>query len=126
LIEQGLIDYIAMDIKTSLKKYNIATGINIDTSKIKNSIEIIMKSDIDYEFRTTVVPGIVTQDDIEDVGELIKGAKLFSIQQFENSLTLNSNFKNIQPYRESVLQEFSKILKKYVKKIKINNIKTLV
>lgn len=126
LIKQGLIDNIAMDIKTSLKKYNIATGINIDTSKIKKSIEIIMKSEIDYEFRTTVVPGIVTQDDIEDIGELIKGAKLFSIQQFENSMTLDSNFKNIQPYNESVLHEFSKILKKYVKEVKIKNLKTLV
>lgn len=125
LIEEGLVDYIAMDIKTSLKKYSFATGIDIDITRIKNSIEIIMQSKIDYEFRTTAVPGIVDENDFEEIGGLIKGAKSFSIQQFDNSVTLDSNFKNVNPYSEDVLQRFSDIMKKYVKKVHIKNSKVL-
>lgn len=126
LIDEGLVDYIAMDIKTSLKKYAFASGIDIDITRIKNSIATIMQSKIDYEFRTTAVPGIVDENDFEEIGELIKGAKSFSIQQFDNSMTLDSNFKNAKPYSEDVLQKFSDIMKKYVKKVKIKNSKALV
>ncbi len=126
LVKEKLIDYVAMDIKTSLKNYNKATGINIDVSKIADSIKIVMNSEIDYEFRTTVVPGIVNENDFEEIGKLIKDAKLFSIQQFENTLTLDENFRNIKPYSEDILRKFSKIMKKYVKNVKIKNLKVMV
>ncbi|MCX7698519.1 MAG: anaerobic ribonucleoside-triphosphate reductase activating protein [Candidatus Goldbacteria bacterium] len=122
LIEDGLVDYIAMDIKTSLKKYNNATGIEIDISKIIESVNIIKQSKIDYEFRTTAVPEIVDENDFNDIGELVKGAKLFSIQQYDNSMTLNSSFKDIKPYKDDILKKFYNIMKKYVKKVKIKNI----
>ncbi|MCX8093326.1 MAG: anaerobic ribonucleoside-triphosphate reductase activating protein [Candidatus Goldbacteria bacterium] len=121
LIEDGLVDYIAMDIKTSLKKYNNATGIEIDTSKIIDSVNIIKQSKIDYEFRTTVVPEIVDENDFIDIGELVKGAKLFSIQQYDNSMTFDSGFKDIKPYKDDILKKFYNIMKKYVKKVKIKN-----
>lgn len=126
LIDAGLVDYIAMDIKTSINKYNKATGINVDVQKIVKSIEILKKSHIDYEFRTTVIPGLVEEGDIRQIGETIKGAKLYSIQQFENSMTLDSSFKDIEPYPEDVLKEFADIMKKFVKKVKIKNTKILV
>ena len=126
LIDKDLVDYIAMDIKTSLKKYNIATGIEVDTSKIIDSVKILKQSKIDHEFRTTAVPGIVDDTDFMDIGELVKGAKLFSIQQYDNSMTLDSNFKNIKPYDENVLKRFSDIMKKSVKKVKVKNIEVLV
>ncbi|HPD19596.1 MAG TPA: anaerobic ribonucleoside-triphosphate reductase activating protein [Candidatus Goldiibacteriota bacterium] len=121
LIDGGLVDYVAMDVKTSIKKYEAAAGFKIDVSKIINSIKLIMNSGVDYEFRTTVVPGIVNGDDFEEIGELIKGAKLFSIQQFENSFTLDGNFRTVQPYTEKILHEFSDTMKKYVEKVKIKN-----
>jgi|DewCreStandDraft_4_1066084.scaffolds.fasta_scaffold01934_13 pyruvate formate lyase activating enzyme len=126
LIEAGLVDYIAMDIKTSINKYNKATGINVDVQKIVKSIEILKKSKIDYEFRTTVIPGLVEEEDIRQIGETIKGAKLYSIQQFENSMTLESSFKDVKPYPEEVLKNFADVMKKFVKKVKIRNTKILV
>jgi len=126
LIKEGLVDYIAMDIKTSLKKYAVASGINIDTMRITDSIATIMQSKIDYEFRTTAVPGIIDEIDFYEIGELVKGAKLFSIQQFENTLTLDESFRSVKPYSENTLQKFADIMKKYVKKVKIKNLKVLV
>jgi pyruvate formate lyase activating enzyme len=126
IIDAGLVDYVAMDIKTSIKKYDAATGLKIDVSKIINSIKLIMNSGVDYEFRTTAVPGVVNGDDFEEIGELIKGAKLFSIQQFENSFTLDNKFKTVQPYTEKVLRGFADTMKKYVEKVKIKNTKIYV
>jgi pyruvate formate lyase activating enzyme len=65
LLDKKLVDYIAMDIKTSFEKYPAACGTKVDISKIKESIAVIMSSGIDYEFRTTVVPGLVDREDAE-------------------------------------------------------------
>lgn len=126
LIKEGLVDYIAMDIKSSLKKYNLASGIIVDITKITDSIKAIIQSNIDYEFRITVVPGIVDENDFNEIGMLIKDAKIFSIQQFDNSLTLDSNLKNTKPYSINSLHKFADLMKKYVKKVKIKNLKILV
>lgn len=81
LINEKLIDFVAMDIKTSLCKYEdiIETKCNIEN--IKKSINILMKSDIDYEFRTTFAPD-VSLEDIEEIAKTIKGAKSYAIQKF--------------------------------------------
>ncbi len=83
LIDNGLLDYIAMDIKNSFAKYPVTTGNpDIDTSIIKKSISIIMNSDVDYEFRTTVVGGLHEPDDLEQIGAAIRGARAYYLQQF--------------------------------------------
>jgi pyruvate formate lyase activating enzyme len=83
LLNENLLDYVAMDIKNSLKNYNKTTKIKKSFEKeIKQSIKIIMESDVDYEFRTTFAPEI-TLNDINDMALLIKGAKLFYLQKYE-------------------------------------------
>jgi pyruvate formate lyase activating enzyme len=75
------LDYVAMDIKAPLDKYSIVTPIQEeDIENIKKSIDILMNSDIDYEFRTTFDPHL-TIDDIETIAKTIKGAKAYNIQQ---------------------------------------------
>lgn len=93
-IDNRLVDYVAMDIKNCEEKYAITAGVSeIDISKIKESIEIIMSSGVDYEFRTTVTRELHTPDDFAKIGELIKGAKKHYIQNFKDSenLILNSS-----------------------------------
>lgn len=121
LLNSKLIDHISMDIKTSPEKYNLACGINIDIKKILKSIEIIKNSNIDYDFRTTCVPDIVKENDIEIISKLIKDSPLYILQQFNNEKTLNEKFQKIFPYEESVLEKFSEIAGKYVKNVKISN-----
>ena len=83
LIDEGLLDYIAMDIKNSFAKYAVTTGTpNIDTSIIKKSISIIMNSGVDYEFRTTVAGGLHQAEDFEQIGAMIPDAKAYYLQQF--------------------------------------------
>lgn len=86
IIDNRLVDYIAMDIKTSLEKYPIAVGVeSFTTDKIKRSIDMIMSSEIDYEFRTTVSRGIVELEDIDDICKTISGCKAYYLQKFVNS-----------------------------------------
>lgn len=85
LVENKLIDYIAMDIKNSYDNYPKTIGKNFDIDIIKQSINYIMTCGIDYEFRTTLVSQLHTFDDIKKISKMIKGAKRYSLQKFEDS-----------------------------------------
>lgn len=109
LIKDGLVDYLAMDIKTSLKIpnskiqiqnfYEKVCGVRINLEDIKQSIKVIMASGLDYEFRTTVVPGLHTAEDIVQIAEEIRGAKKYYLQQFVVSeKLLDLTYKTIKPY----------------------------
>jgi len=119
LINEKLVDFIAMDIKTSPEKYEKAINVKIDLKRIEASTELIKDSGIDYEFRTTVVPGIVEKDDIIKIGEWLQGAKKFALQQFQNKKVLDKNFEKIQPYTEEVLKEFKETLEKYIERVEL-------
>ena len=119
LIDANLLDFISMDIKTSWPKYNIATGMKVNLEKIKKSVELIKNSGIDYEFRTTVVPGEVEEKDIEEIGEYFKGVKKFALQQFQNKKVLDKKFEKVLPYPDEILKDFKKILEKYIEKVEL-------
>jgi len=119
LFDEKLIDFIAMDIKTSLDKYEKAIGVKIDLEKIKESVKIIKNSGIDYEFRTTVVPELVKKEDIEKIGEWLRDSKKFALQQFQNKKVLDKEFEKIQPHPDEILKEFKKILEKYIEKVEL-------
>ena len=83
LYKEGLIDYVAMDIKNSYSKYPITTGKkSIDNEPLKESIEFLINSGIDYEFRTTLVKELHTLNDMKGISLMIKGAKKYYLQQF--------------------------------------------
>ena len=83
LINENLVDYFAMDIKHTCDKYDLATGPSkVDMNKIKASIDMIMSSHVDYEFRTTVIKGMHSQADILGMTQLISGAKNYILQQY--------------------------------------------
>lgn len=84
LVDNHLIDYIAMDIKNSLAKYNLTIDREY-TLKIKESIDYIMNCGIPYEFRTTIVKEFHNENDIREIGELITGAERYYLQKFEDS-----------------------------------------
>ena len=116
VIKEKLIDYVAMDIKAPIEedKYNKSAGVKVDLSKIKESIEIIMNSDIDYEFRTTVVPTLHTQEDIIEIARYIQGAKKYALQNFSNKEVMNPAFKEIKPYRREELKKMARLVSPYV------------
>lgn len=119
LIDFGLVDYIAMDIKSSLDfdNYSRAAGIKdkMMLEKVKESIELIMNSKIDYEFRTTVVPLLHSEEAIVKIARYISGAKKYVLQNFSPlEKTLEPSFQKIKPYSDEKIQELSEKARKYV------------
>jgi pyruvate formate lyase activating enzyme len=92
LIDEGLVDYIAMDMKTDPRLYATYIKADCDEAAIRSSIEMIMGSAIAYEFRTTCVKPIVTAEIIESISRLIRGASLYALQRFHKSRMLHPDF----------------------------------
>lgn len=115
LLDEKLIDYIAMDIKAPLDKYFHITQKNIDPNVIKESINLILSSSIDYEFRSTIVQDLHLLEDIEEMAKLIKNAKLYVLQKFVSKSTLNPEFSNKKAFSDKDMHLLLKICKKYVK-----------
>lgn len=85
LLDEGLVDYVAMDIKNSREKYALTAGLKEFPSAIDKSIDIIMKKAPDYEFRTTVVKELHEPQDIVAITEWIHGAKRYFLQSYVDS-----------------------------------------
>ncbi len=92
LITEGLVDYIAMDLKTDPVRYATYIQPNCNVKAILASIEIIRGSPIAYEFRTTCVKPIVTRQIIENISRLIEGARMYALQRFHKSEILHPEF----------------------------------
>ena len=114
LIKSGNLDYIAMDIKSSLQKYPLVSGTkNLNIKNIERSIKLIMNSGIDYEFRTTVCHPLHKVEDFEEIGKLIKGAKRYYIQNFVHSKHIDED-QDYKPMSDENLVRIKNILKKFV------------
>lgn len=116
LIKEKLIDYIAMDLKAPLDKYEETVSVKVDCDNIKNSVKIIMESGLPYEFRTTVVPGLLVKEDFHKMGELIKGASKWYLQNFKSDTDLvDASYKTQKGYTAKEMAEFAAIGREYVK-----------
>lgn len=123
LLREKLLDRIQMDIKSSLTNYGAATGLeNPPLDKIKRSVELLMRSGLEYEFHTTVVPGLVSEADIEQMEELISGAEKIVLQQFRPMKTFDKKYQEALPYTQEDLQKMGEKLKKFVKKVEVTGI----
>lgn len=113
LFELNLLDYVAMDIKNSIEKYPLTCGIKaIDQTKIKDSIQLIENSGVDYEFRTTLVNEFHSLKSIKEMGELIKGGKKLYLQQFVDREGVIQ--KGLHPVYENLANTYKEILSEYV------------
>jgi pyruvate formate lyase activating enzyme len=123
LLKGNLLNYIAMDVKAPFAKYELATGVGHLNEKINLSIELIKdtgnKQNLDYEFRTTVVPGIHKNEDILEIGKIIKGAKNFYLQNFRPVNTYDPELMKITGFPPAKLAQFKEIISPYVDKVKI-------
>ncbi|MFC2062279.1 anaerobic ribonucleoside-triphosphate reductase activating protein [Elusimicrobiota bacterium] len=120
IIKDRLVEYVAMDIKCPMDmKYSEATGVLVNMDLIRESVRILMDSGIDYEFRTTVVPSLLSGEDIVRIGKEINGAKKYVLQNFENSSTLDEKFRFIKPYSEHEIEKMADSVSGYAEKIEI-------
>ena len=103
IIERGIIDYVAMDVKNCRDKYALTAGFNGDVDKIFQSIEYIMSCGIPYEFRTTVVKELHTVQDIEKLAREISGARAYYLQGFVDSDDLIG--QNYTAHTEDIMRQ---------------------
>lgn len=118
ILEQNLVDYVAMDIKTSFKKYYDITRIKIDEEKIRRSIFLLKNSEIDYEFRTTVFRDFVEIGDLEEICRLIYGSKKYFLQSYVYQKSIKGGEK-IKSYSEDQLYVLIDFLRRNYKIEKI-------
>ena len=113
LLNDNLLDFVAMDVKTSKENYNKLVGREVDFEKIVKTIELLKNSNIDYEFRTTFAPDVSLLD-TEEIGKLICGAKAYAIQKYNPPEFLDKPYITIPHKREDFFRALE-IAKKYVK-----------
>lgn len=114
LIDKNLIDYVAMDIKAPKTKYDKLTNVKVDIKKIEESIKIIKNSKLDYEFRTTVIPELLTKNDIIEIAKWLNGSKKYYLQQFKPIPPLVSEkLEDVVPYSKKELTDILEEIKSY-------------
>jgi pyruvate formate lyase activating enzyme len=117
LIASKLVDFVAMDIKAPLEDYTKTVHVKVDTAPVKKSIDMLINSGIDHEFRTTVVPTLIGLPEMEKIAVLIKGAKKFAIQQFEPDHCDNLELRKIKPFEMDTIDKMKKIMEPAVGKV---------
>lgn len=121
LINNHSVDYVAMDIKNSKEKYGLSIGFDtFDTSNISESISLLLSSDIDYEFRTTVVKEHHTAEDFLSIGKWLQGAKAYYLQAYKDSGDIIS--PGLSSYSKTELNDFRNILLQYIQTVGIRGI----
>ena len=118
LLDEKLVDFVAMDIKNSLENYHKACGRSIDLERIELSVNLIRFSGVPYEFRTTVVPGIHTEKDFEAIGEWLDGVGDYALQEYrDEGKILNEEFMKKQTKEKLDLKKLQKKLQKKIKRV---------
>ncbi|MFP4514987.1 MAG: anaerobic ribonucleoside-triphosphate reductase activating protein [Parcubacteria group bacterium] len=119
LIEKKLIDYIAMDLKGPISSYQELVNVELNFLNIEKSAKMIRESGVDYEFRTTVVPRLITEEKIEEMAKFLEGSKKWYLQKFKSETELvNNSYRNIKTYTDKEMDALVEIAKKYVKLVK--------
>lgn len=118
LLEEGLLDYVAMDIKTSPERYPVLTGVGkVDTDVICESVKLLQSNNIPYEFRTTVVKELHSKEDFVRIADWLAGSRTLYLQAYRDSENvIQSGYSGCT--REE-MEEYAQILRKTISKVEI-------
>ena len=120
LIDDGLIDAVAMDVKAPLDyRYLQITQTVFGLRRIAESIELIMNSGLEYEFRTTVAPSLLSAADVGEIAATIQGAKVYALQPFRPHACLDRAMEELPPCPMSLLQDAARLARGYVENVVI-------
>lgn len=104
LIAEQLVDYVAVDVKTTPERYQAATGRADAAERLGRAVEVVRDSGIAHEFRTTVYPGIVDLDDLAVIANSLAGCDLYALQQFRPGTTLDPAAGSVIPFHKDALE----------------------
>jgi pyruvate formate lyase activating enzyme len=115
LLVKGLIDYVAMDVKGPLNEsYKKSAGAEVDLGDIRQSVDLLKNSGVEYELRTTVVPGFHTKEDVAEMAKQLSGSKKLVLQQFEPANCLDDSLREVKPYEKEKLIKMVDAAKQYI------------
>ncbi len=117
LVQEGLLDYVAMDIKNAKEKYALTAGVEVDLAAIEESIDFLLTGSVPYEFRTTVTRELHTVSDLKAIADRIAGAEKYFIQNFSDSGNLVGG--GFSPLESGILEEMGRICAQCTKFCKI-------
>ncbi len=121
ILEEGLADYVAMDIKNSSAKYAETAGVReLDLAPVRESVQMLLQQPAPYEFRTTVVKEFHRAEDFEEIGRWIAGAGSYFLQCFTDRDTVP--FGDLHAPAPEELEEYKKIMEKYVNTVQIRGV----
>lgn len=121
LAEERLIDYVAMDIKNSKEKYGLTIGIpDFSLDKIDESVHFLLSCSLEYEFRTTIVKELHTKEDMLSIGQWIKGAKAYYLQNYKDSGDILC--PGLSSHTKETLTEFAAVLEPYVNQVELRGV----
>ncbi len=121
VVDAGLIEYVAMDIKNSPERYAETSGLpKLDLAPIRESVHFLLDNFVDYEFRTTVVNELHHEDDFVTIGEWIDGAKQYYLQAFKDRDSVI--FEGFSAPSETQMSRFAQIVRPHVGKVEIRGL----
>jgi pyruvate formate lyase activating enzyme len=123
LLDEKIVDYVAMDFKAPLERYMEVTDTYFDIEILKKSVKIV-KQFPQYEFRATVLPRLISKDDLLKIAVFLQqhgATNKFTIQQFQNRKCLDQSFERIKTYSDDELKEFQRFLQSYFKKVDVRD-----
>ena len=118
IVGEGLVDYVAMDVKNSKERYAETVGLTgFDISRVDESISFLLRGNVEYEFRTTVIKQFHDRDSFIGIAEWIKGAEKYYLQGFVDRDTVP--FAGLEARTEEEMKEYAEIVKPYVKSVEL-------
>ncbi|MBN1856318.1 MAG: anaerobic ribonucleoside-triphosphate reductase activating protein [Dehalococcoidia bacterium] len=120
----GIVDYVAMDVKTSFEKYPLASGVaGMDSSRIERSIELLKRSGVPHEFRTTCVPGIVSKSDVVGIAQHLGKSEHYFLQQYRPGPdVIDPAYAEVKPYSVTELQFMAEAARLYVSSVTVRGV----
>lgn len=114
-----LVDYWAIDIKAPLDQYKKVTGIDVKPETMRRTIKLIIESRVDYEFSTTVIPGLHDKFQIFRLAQEIRGARRYILQNFRPKNTLDPHYEKVKPFTQKQMQDMKEQAKQFIKNVEI-------
>ncbi|MDP0500545.1 MAG: anaerobic ribonucleoside-triphosphate reductase activating protein [Verrucomicrobiota bacterium JB022] len=121
MLSEGLVDYVAMDLKGPVANYQQLAGARVDPEVLRTSIWMIKNSGIDHEFRTTVVPGLHTLRELKAMGELVRGAQRYALQDFVSDHCLRESLRGRPAFPYKTLNKLRPFMERRVKIFEIRS-----
>jgi pyruvate formate lyase activating enzyme len=120
-LEEKVVDFVSMDIKNSIGKYDETAGTEVNMDRIKLSVDLIRASGLDYEFRTTVVPGFHKEEDFDEIGNWLEGSRKYALQKFrDEGKLLDESIRNkVEKRNELNLEKIKRRIKDFFDEIEV-------